>query len=116
MHSTEQEILGNCDVIGDRGAGLHRQGLCSTMGDQVGGTGEVSQQAQNGQGHEMVESVEQQIVRAVVDGSPADQTAAPAAGAGTDRTASNAPAQDGDRSANRREMRGDLENGHPDVW
>ena len=34
-------------------------------------------------------------------GGPANQTAAPAAAAGTDRTASIAPAQDDERSANR---------------
>ena len=73
----------------------------------------VSQQAQNGQGHEMVESVERQIARAVVGGGPAHQAAAPAAAAGTDRTASNAPAQDGERSGNKRGMRRDLENGPP---
>ena len=39
------------------------------MGDQESGTGEVSQQAQNGQRHEMLECVEQQIASAVADGS-----------------------------------------------
>ena len=34
---------------------------------------EVTQQAQNGQGHEMVEGFEQQTARATVDGSPAHQ-------------------------------------------
>ena len=37
------------------------------MGDLESGTCEVSQRAQNGQGHEMVESVEQQIARAQID-------------------------------------------------
>ena len=39
----------------------------------------VSQQAQNGQGHEMVESVEQQIARAMGDGITTHQTATLAA-------------------------------------
>ena len=70
------------------------------MCDQESCTCEVSQQAQGGQGHEMVQSVEQQIARALANGSPAHWTAA--------------PAQDGERSANRG-ARGDLGNGHPDV-
>ena len=54
------------------------------MGDQESCTCEVSQQAQKGQGHKMVESVEQQIARALADGSPAHQTTTPAATAGAD--------------------------------
>ena len=51
------------------------------MGDQEGCTCEVSQQALDGHGHKMVESVEQQTARALADGSPAHQTTAPAAAA-----------------------------------
>ena len=78
-------------------------------------TCEFSQQAQNGHGHKMVESVEQQIARALADGSSAHQTTTPAATAGADCKASHAPAQDGERGANRRGTRRDLGNGHPDA-
>ena len=77
MQCTEQEILECCAAIGAEARG-------SAMGDQESGTCEVSQQAQIGQGHGMLESVEQQFARGVVDGSPAHQTAAPTAAVETD--------------------------------
>ena len=54
------------------------------MGDQESGAREVAQQAEDGQGHEMVESFEQQTARALVDGSPVHQTTTPASAAGAD--------------------------------
>ena len=83
MQCTEQEILGGCDVIGAEAQAYTGRGG-APMVDQGSGAREVSQQAQNGQGHEMVESVEQQIAGAVVDGSPAHQTTTPVAAAGAD--------------------------------
>ena len=65
------------------------------MGHQESCACEVVQSAQDGQGHEMVEGSEQQIGRAVADGSPAHQATTPASAAGADWKASNAPAQNG---------------------
>ena len=56
----------------------------TSVGHQESCAREVSQQTQDGQGHKMVESFEQQIARVVVDGGPAHQTAAPASAAGAD--------------------------------
>ena len=85
MQSTEQEILGGMWCPGRRGASSHGQRGRTSMGDQESCTCEVSQQAQHGQRHKVVESVEQQIARALTDdGSPAHQTTTPPATAGAD--------------------------------
>ena len=61
----------------------------------------------------MVESSEQQIAGALVDGSLAHKTAAPVAAARADRAAPSAPSQGGDRGANERWRCRNLENGYP---
>ena len=52
---------GRMRCLGRRGASSHGQRGRTPMGDQESVTCEVSQQAQNGQGHKMVECVEQQM-------------------------------------------------------
>ena len=71
MKSTEQEILGGCDVLG-------------AWAEEESCTCEVSQQAQDGRGNKIMDSVEHWTARALADGSPAHQTTAPASAAGAD--------------------------------
>ena len=54
------------------------------MGHQKSCARKIVKSAQDGQGYEVVEGAEQQITGAVVDGSPAYQTTAPASAARAD--------------------------------
>ena len=88
----------------------------SPVGDQNGCAADKSQQTQASPGHDKVESSEQQIAGALVDGSLAHKEGTPAAGAGAHRAAPGAPLQNGIRSAGRRMEVRDLDNGCANPW
>ena len=49
---------------------MGRAGIDTSMGHQKSRARKVTQQTQDGQGHDVVESAEQQTAGVVVDGSP----------------------------------------------